>query len=457
MLKQIHKGEQLSQSGDNREIYLSNFESFEKNLNGGSKSYIHSVRQSAIEQFGKYGFPTTKDEEWRFTNIRPLTLRQFSSVNETTITDISKQKIDHLLLKGLEGNRLVFLNGFLAEQSSEISTTHKNIRIENLSKILKSNPDFIKKHFTQYSKQDQSAFTSLNNGFMNDGAVIVIPDNTIINEPFYIAYISTESSTPFITHPRTLIIAGNNSQASFVEHYIGPDKNAYFTNAITEISADEGAILTHIKIQTESINAYHIGSTFIHQNSGSNVTSNSIMIGGSIARNNLTSTLDGERIECTMNGLSLSTDEQLIDNHTTINHAKPNCISHELYKSILDGKSKGVFNGKIFVRKDAQKTDAKQTNKTLLLSDNATMNTKPQLEIFADDVKCTHGATVGYLDADSIFYLRSRGIDEAAARDILTYAFANDVVNRIPNKQIQEYVNDILHTRLNQSWHIENF
>ena len=180
------------------------------------------------------------------------------------------------------------------------------------------------------------------------------------------------------------------------------------------------------------------------------------MISGLLARNNITSTLDGEGIECTLNGLSLASDEQLIDNHTTIDHAKPNCVSHELYKSILDGKSKGVFNGKIFVRKDAQKTDARQTNKTLLLSDDATMNTKPQLEIFADDVKCTHGAAIGYLDSDSIFYLRSRGIDEAAARNILTYAFANDVVNRILNEPIREYVNQILNTRLNQNRHTEN-
>jgi len=385
-----------------------------------------------------------------------MTRTQFTPIFKLGVDNISKQKLDTILLNGIKGDRLIFLNGLYAEQLSEISTAKKNVRVENLRKMFQSDPDIIEQHLSRFAKYEQSAFTSLNTGFMNDGAVIFIPDNTIIEKPFYIVYLSTDLSTAFVTSPRTLVIIGKNSQASIVEHYVSLDENSYFTNATTEIVAAEHAVLTHTKLQTESMKSFHVGSTFIQQSPGSNVTSNTVMIGAAIARNNIFSTLDGDGVECTLNGLSLATGEQLIDNHTTIDHAKPNCISHELYKAILDGKSKGVFNGKIFVRKDAQKTDAKQTNKTLLLSDNATMNTKPQLEIFANDVKCTHGAAVGYLDADSIFYLRSRGIDEAIARDILTYAFANDVINRIPIEAIRDYTNHILYTRLKQGRLLEN-
>jgi Fe-S cluster assembly protein SufD len=248
--------------------------------------------------------------------------------------------------------------------------------------------------------------------------------------------------------PRNLIVAGKNSQVSIIESYVSLTSVPYLTNTATEMVVGEGAVIEHDKFQDESLNAFHIGTTHVHQAARSNVVSNSISIGGSIVRNNVTAVLAAEGIECTLNGLSLATGQQLVDNHTAIDHASANCLSHELYKSILDGKSRGVFNGKIFVRKDAQKTDAKQTNKTLLLSDEATMDTKPQLEIFADDVKCTHGATVGQLDEEQVFYLRSRGVMLDAARDILTFAFASDVVHRIHIEPLREQLDGILHNRL---------
>lgn len=233
-----------------------------------------------------------------------------------------------------------------------------------------------------------------------------------------------------------------------METYVGHAGNTYLTNAVTEIVVGEGTVVEHDKLQLESLYAFHIGSTHVHMHQNSTLTSNSIALGGSLVRNNVTALLAGEGIECTLNGLSLSTGRQLIDNHTTIDHASPNCTSHELYKAILDGKSRGVFNGKIYVRKDAQKTDAKQTNKTLVLSDEAAIDTKPQLEIFADDVKCTHGATVGQLDEEQVFYLRSRGIGEVDARDLLTFAFLSDIINRVHVAPLREQLESMIHARL---------
>jgi Fe-S cluster assembly protein SufD len=283
---------------------------------------------------------------------------------------------------------------------------------------------------------------------MSDGAFIYVPDGVEVTTPMILLFLSTADETPFITHPRNLIIVGKGSRVALIENYTGRGHNVYFTNAVTEVVAGAGAVIEHDKIQHESDNAFHVSSLHIVQEEGSSYTSNAITYGGSLVRNNVTSVLDGERCECTLNGLSLGTGNQHIDNHTSIDHAKPNCASHELYKAILEGRSRGVFNGKIFVRKDAQKTDAKQTNKTLLLSDDATIDTKPQLEIFADDVKCTHGATVGQLDEEQIFYLRSRGLALDDARDLLTNAFASDVINRISVGPLRELLNAMLHVRL---------
>jgi Fe-S cluster assembly protein SufD len=298
--------------------------------------------------------------------------------------------------------------------------------------------------------------TALNTGMFLDGIFLQVPDNMVIEEPFYFIFLTRPGSSNQATYPRNLILAGKNSRITIIEHYISDTQSAYFTNSVTELSIDSNATVEHIKLQLENSHAYHVGSLIAYQKNGSNLRQHSVMIGGAIARNEITCILGEEGTECTLNGLSLASGKQLIDNHTAIDHTKPNCISHELYKAILDGSSKGVFNGKIFVRKDAQKTDAKQTNKTLLLSDNATMNTKPQLEIFADDVKCTHGAAIGYLDADAVFYLRSRGISEEIARDLLTYAFANDIISRIPVTSIRENLNHLVYNRLKQGRELEN-
>lgn len=437
----------MPQASDPIANYLEHFSKFEKEISGESE--IRKFRQDAVEEFKSFGFPTNKNEEWRFTNPSQISKIHFNHQLQKQISGEVKKQIDELAIKKFAQNRLVFVNGIFSNESSNTQFSPA-IKISPVSETLHQSPESVIEIVKRPMIEGRNFFTSLNTAFMRNGAFISIPDNTTITDPIYLIFIASDDTTPFVMHPRNIISLGRNSEASIVEHYIGVSKNVYFTNVVSNIILNQGAKLEHTKIQTESVNAIHIGSTYFHQFESSKLHQNTIMIGGAIGRNNLISTLNSKNIECTFNGLSLSEGEQLLDNHTTIDHVMPNCESHELYKAILNGKSRGVFNGKIFVRKDAQKTDAKQTNRTLLLSDEATMDTKPQLEIFADDVKCTHGATIGYLDADAIFYLRSRGISENAARDMLTHAFANDIIGRISAEPVREYLNKIVHDKLNQ-------
>lgn len=428
--------------------YQSQFEDFEKSLNGESKSPLHTIRRAAMAKFHELGFPTTKNEEWRFTNVAPLAKIDFHPALDGRGSHLTRKDIEQYTIKDLKCLLLVFLNGKYSAELSSATGLPQGVLAGSLAAAMSTHPRLIDEHLCKYAPYGENGFTALSTAFAHDGAVVIVPPRVILNEPVFILYVSTVEEAPFVSYPRNLIIAGEGSRVSIVENYLGRGHNVYLTNAVTEVLAGARAVVEHEKIQHESDNAFHVSSVQIRQETDSSYISNAIAYGGSLVRNNITSVLDGEHCTCTLNGLSLATGTQHIDNHTTIDHAKPNCASHELYKSILEGASRGVFNGKIYVRKDAQKTDAKQTNKTLLLSDEATIDTKPQLEIFADDVKCTHGATVGQLDEEQIFYLRSRGLALEDARDLLTNAFASDVINRITIEPLRELLNAMLHVRL---------
>jgi Fe-S cluster assembly protein SufD len=324
------------------------------------------------------------------------------------------------------------------------------VTVSSLAAATKADPDGVMQHLARSARFDRDALAALNTAFLQDGAFVSLDEGVVLDLPIHIIYLSSLRTQPFFSSPRNLIVAGAGAKVSLVETYAGLRENIYFTNAVSEIILGREAVVEHDKLQLESGKGYHVGSIHVHQSDRSAYTGNSISLGAAITRNTVTSVLGGQFAECTLNGLALGTDRQLVDNHTVIDHASPNCASHELYKSVLDGQAKGVFNGKIFVRKDAQKTDAKQTNKTLLLSDDATIDTKPQLEIFADDVKCTHGATVGQLDDQQVFYLRSRGVGIGEARDILTYAFASDIIGRVHVDPLREQLEGMLHSRLRQ-------
>ncbi len=430
----------------NTEIYLSHFDLFERSLNGEATSELHALRRNAMQRFAQYGFPTTRDEEWRFTNIAPIAKTHFAPALRYENDSVLVSHVKKFSL-GLKCTRLVFINGHYAPGLSLIAASSKGAKATNLKTALQTDGDVVHQHLARYVKHEENAFTALSTAFFQDGAFIHIADNVNVKGPIHLLFIAAGEKSVTAT-PRNLIVVGNNSKISIVESYVSLAKAPYLTNAVTEFIVGENAIVEHDKLQDEAVDSFHIGTVHFQQGANSNVVSNAINFGGAIVRNNITVVLNGEGIEATLNGLSLGNANQHIDNHTTIDHAKPHCASHEVYKAILDGKSRGVFNGKIFVRKDAQKTDAKQTNKTLLLSDEATIDTKPQLEIFADDVKCTHGATVGHLDEEQLFYLRSRGIGFEEANDLLTFAFASDVISRVHIDALREQLDAMVHEKL---------
>jgi Fe-S cluster assembly protein SufD len=427
--------------------YRSHFEAFERTLNGESQSSLHQLRRAAMGKLSESGFPTTRHEEWKFTNITPITKIDFKPVFSSHARGIPADQIQQFSFG--TPHQLVFIDGHFSIELSTAGTLPKGVFCGSLAVALKESGDRVQQYLGRQVKIDETPFVSLNTAFLNDGAFIHIPDGVVLEESIHLLFVASGRGQDLIA-PRNLIVLGKRSQASIVESYVCLKDSQYLTDVVTEIIVGDEAVLEHDKLQKESSDAFHVAMIHARLAAKTTFTSNSIAIGGAIVRNNVTTILDADGSECTLNGLSLGTASQIIDNHTTIDHAKPHCSSHELYKAILAGRSRGVFNGKIFVRPQAQKTDAKQTNKTLLLSDDATIDTKPQLEIFADDVKCTHGATVGQLDADQVFYLRSRGIDEAAARDILTFAFASDVVSRVHVAPLRFQLEALIHQRLHQ-------
>jgi Fe-S cluster assembly protein SufD len=437
------------------EHYRNEFSHSELRQPQGTTPELQHLKQTAMEYFLAKGFPSTKDEEWRFTNTQILTKTNFVLPTDS-IGDISYEKtIEKIAIPVKDARRVLFINGKYIPLPSDGLDGNDGIVIRTIKQAIQENHPLLRQYLSGGKTLTLNAMTALNTGLFDDGIILHVPDNTVVTNPYYFIFLTQTEGNNHATYPRSLIVIGKNSKITVIEHYLSETKSIYFTNAVTELYLDSESAVEHIKLQLESSDAYHISSLTAHQKTGSNLTQHSVMIGGALARNEISTILADEQIECTLNGLSLVAGKQLVDNHTSIDHTKPHCTSHELYKAILDGSAKGIFNGKIFVRKDAQKTDAKQTNKTLLLSDNATMNTKPQLEIFADDVKCTHGAAIGYLDAEAIFYLRSRGISEEIARDLLTYAFANDVISRIPIGSIREYLNHLVYTRLKQGRELE--
>jgi Fe-S cluster assembly protein SufD len=397
-------------------------------------SWLQMLRQSAAERFSMLGFPTRRDEEFRFTNVSPIAEVPFRQASKAEGALESIAEFDYA---GLAGTRLVFFNGHYAPEHSSTERLPNGVIVSTLDAAMTSDAVLIQTNLGQYARFQTQAFVALNTAALADGAFVSVPRNAVVEEPIHLLFVSSETAHPTVSHPRTLILMGENSQATIIESYVGTPDTVYFTNAVTEIVCAENAVVDHYKVQRESKSAFHVATMQVQLAHGSNFASHSIGLGGRLVRNDANAVLGGEHGECTLNGVYLGNDRQLIDNHTMIDHAMPHCNSHEVYKGILDGHARGVFNGKIFVRPDAQKTDAKQTNQTLLLSPDAQINTKPQLEIYADDVRCTHGATIGQLSDDALFYLRARGIPEDDARALLTYAFAGDIVNRIKVEPIR--------------------
>ena len=427
------------------ETYQRQFEAFAANGGREGPSWLPGMRRAAMDQFVRVGFPTPRDEEWRFTPVAPIAQAEFSPAAPTRVASavLTPYRFGHA-----EWPQLVFVNGKFAPEHSKIPALPSGVRVASLAAALADDPRVVEAHLSRYARPDVSAFAALNTAFMRDGGFVHVPAGVVLEQPIHLLFVSTPGSSG-AAHPRNLIVVERGARASIVESYVGLEgAGAYLTNAVTEVFSGEDAWTEHTRLQRESEQAYHIGLTHVAQARGSHYRSFTLAVGAAISRHNLDVQLTAPGIETLMYGLYLARGEQVVDNHTAIFHDHPNCNSWEVYKGILEGRARAVFNGKVFVKPEAQKTDAKQTNRNLLLSPDAKVDTKPQLEIFADDVKCTHGATVGFLDPGAQFYLRSRGIPPDAARRLLTYAFAAEVVNEVALEPVRTELDRLVRARL---------
>ncbi len=428
--------------------YTTQFDIFEKRLNGDKSSFVHPLRIEALNRFGELEFPTQKDEEWKYTNISPLLKHSFLPAAEKSF--VNNEFVKSNLFNENEHSLIVFINGHYAEEHSKLKDLPDGVIVRSIAKEINNESPLIKKYFSKFADHKNQIFTALSTAYTEDGAFIYIPDGKIVEEPIHLLFITNSKGQKLLTQPRNLFVAGKNSRVSIIEHYVTTEENIYFTNTVTEIVADEDSIVNHVKLQEESLNSFHIARMEVDQEKNSYFSSHSISTGAELTRNDFNARFNNEGGECTLNGLYMIEGKQLFDAHTLIDHAKPHCNSHEHYKGILNDQSRGVFNGKVIVRPDAQKTNAFQENNNILLSGDAMVNTKPQLEIFADDVKCSHGATIGQLDEDARFYLKSRGIGEEAGKTILLHAFASDVITSINNESLRNYIEKIITERFNQ-------
>ena len=430
----------MSQVADKIQPWLA---ALEQRPQGGPR-WLQDLRDRAASRFTTLGFPTVRDEDWRFTNVSPLAAMEF---RQAAPVPVSPADIDALPYAHV-GWRLVVLNGRFSAELSQLNDLPHGVRAGSLGAAVTGHPDVVSRYFGQLADFNSRAFTAMNTALALDGAYLYIPDGVVLPQAIQVLYLSAGGPDEEMIHARTLVVAGERSQGRVVETYASIRGTTYFTNAISEFYVAEGAVIDHYKVQQEGLAAYHIASLHVNAQRGANFASHSFSLGGKFVRNDATAILDGEGAEVTLNGLYLADGERLVDNHTEIDHAKAHCPSHEVYKGILGGKARAIFNGKIIVRPDAQKTNAKQTNRALLLSDDASINTKPQLEIFADDVKCTHGAAIGQLDEDAIFYLRARGLTYFEARDMLIHAFAGEILDQVKIEPLKRALEAELYAQL---------
>jgi len=434
---------------DYQGTHLATFSAQQDRLARLGPSWVQEVRKAAIDRFAELGFPTTKQEDWKYTNVSSIANTPY----EVASDGLSAAAIEQLKASpffDLGCSRLVFVNGRYSRELSSPGALPAGAKLGSLAEALAAKLPTLETHLARYADYRNHPFVALNTAFLEDGAYVEIPKGVVLEKPAYLLYVSTRGgqTQPTLRQPRNLLLIAREAQATVIEAYLGLDDGPYFTNAVTEIVGGEGAVVDYCKYQQESLSASHIATVVVHQGRSSSVRTHTLQFGGALDREDLTTVLDGEGAEGLLHGLYIVRGGQHMDNHTAIDHAQPHCGSREFYKGILDGKSSGVFNGRIIVRPGAQKTDSKQSNKNLLLSDDAVINTKPQLEIFADDVKCTHGATIGQIEPEALFYLRSRGIGLEEARSLLTVAFANDIIDRVNYQPFRDRLKETLCARL---------
>jgi len=412
---------------------------------------LSSARKVGFECFDKLGLPTLHDEDWRFTNVAPIAKMTLAPVMKPAHHGITEKVLSDFPFTALAGSKLVFINGHFAPELSSLADLPAGAKVMSLAVALATETALVERHLYRHVHMEDNAFTGLNTAFFQDGAFIYVPANQAVTDPIHLLYVTSVQAEGVTSHPRNLIVAEDNSQITVIESYVSLGDTAYFTNSVTTLIAGESAVVEHLKFQDENQQAFHIATVAAHLSRASNTVTHSIALGAKLSRTNIYATLAGEGVECILNGLYLTRGEQLADHYMVVDHAQPHGASHEYFNGILADKSKGVFHGRILVRPGAQKTDAKQTNKNLLLSDDATADTKPQLEIYADDVKCTHGATIGQLNDESIFYLRARAFPLEKARRMLIHAFAGEIIDRVRCVALREELDRLVWDRLEQT------
>jgi Fe-S cluster assembly protein SufD len=441
-------------SATQEQIYLAEFQSREKDGFTGDPSWAQELRKSAISRFGDLGFPIARrgNEEWKYTDVRPVAAVPFRSPAAASIPGLDSQALNSFIgdLGGDSGwSRLVFVDGIYNAGLSGLSPTlPAGVTVADLAEAMSPKSELLERHLARYADYESHAFTALNTAFLRHGALVHIPDKTLLEEPIHILFLSTGHEPDMASHPRVLVVAGKDSKAAIVESYGGLSDSRYLTNAVTEVVVGAGAKVEHYRVQRHSEEAFHVGTNDVALGRDSSFSSFTTDIGGGLVRNNLNVLMGDEGCSCVLNGVYLVTRDQHVDNQVIIDHASPYTTSRELYKGVLDGRSRSVSHGSIMVRKGAQKTDARQEDKNLLLSDRAEADTKPAFWIYADDVKCGHGASCGRLDENALFYLRSRGIDEEEARSILTHGFVNEVVDSIGNEPVRNHIDGLVSDKL---------
>ena len=439
-------GKMVTTAIQNVETYLGSFSEFSKQAAGHSLPWLRKLREDAFERFCETGFPTTHDEDWRFTNVAAIARTQFALAvdlqGRVSDSDLKPWRVEN------EAVQLVFVDGQFARELSRFGSLPKKVTVSSLKEEIARSAPALEAHLGRYLNLERDAFCALNTAFAEDGAFVQVGRGVVMEAPIHLLFVSTAASSPRMVHPRNLLIFERESQATVIEEYISLGAGTVLCNTATELVAGENSTVSHYMIEREHQDAFNISTLRIQQERSANVASHSLLLGGGLVRNNVHPVLAGEGGECLINGLFVGNGRQHLDNYMHVEHASPHCSSRQFYNGILDGKSHGVFHGRIVVHKDAQKTDAKQTNRNLLLSDDAQIDTKPQLEIYADDVKCTHGATIGQIEENALFYLRSRGIDELTARRFLLMAFAGECLDRMKPGPAREHAGRLVHEHL---------
>ena len=415
-------------------------------LPGAGLDWIDALRRDNARRFEELGLPTLRDENWKYTSVRPISKHLYAPASASGT--LTAKDLDRFDVPGLDTHRVVLVDGRFEPGLSSTVSLGKGVRVSGLAQIINEEPALVQPWLGRLAAEVEHGFRALNSAFLQDGIVVIVPEGCRIDKPIELCCVQRSESEEIVSQPRHLVVAGQGSSFTLVERYVSIHATRYLTNAITEVFAGPGSRVEHYKVQQESTRGYHIGSWLIEQQAGSQVATHNIALGGAITRTDIRVRLAGAEASCSLNGVYVSNGRQHIDNHTRVDHLVPDTASNEFYKGVLDGRSRAVFHGRVIVHPDAQRSDARQQNKNLLLSRDAEVDTKPQLEIYADDVACSHGATVGQLDDEALYYLRTRGVSEQTARSLLTFAFANEVIDRFDLTPLKSYIEHALTSKM---------